>query len=395
MNEYQLLFVEIKTKIQRAQMKTVIAANAHMLFLYWEMGNYILKHQKTNGWGAKIISLLATDIKKELPSIKGFSERNLLYMKQFAEAYPIQLLEQFIEMEQEITTSNNLTQYTEKILSIDNQLIIITQQPVAQLQETIFLQSIVSKLTWSHHVILLNKITQPGKRFWYMLNTIEHGNSRNVMAMQIESNLFERQVAAKKITNFSKTLPEPQTDLANYILKDPYIFDFIQAKEKADERNIEQQLTDHITKFLLELGKGFAFIGKQVHVEIGGQDFYIDLLLYHTRLHAYIVVELKARDFEATDAGQLNLYINVVNDQMKGSDDQDTIGILLCKGKNEILAEYALKGMKHPIGVADYQLAKAIPEELKSQLPDIADLEQELADDNDKNLAKRPSNLPT
>jgi predicted nuclease of restriction endonuclease-like (RecB) superfamily len=251
-------------------------------------------------------------------------------MKQFSEAYPIPLLQQFIQLESELKAQNALIPYSaDKLLSIDNQYIKITQHPAAQLEEGIFSQSVVSKLTWSHHMVLLDKITHPGKRFWYMLNTLEHGNSRNSLAMQIESNLFERQVVAKKITNFSRTLPEPHTDFANYIIKDPYIFDFIQAKEKADERNIEQQLTDHITKFLLELGKGFAFIGKQVHVEVGGQDFYIDLLLYHTRLHAYVVVELKARDFEAGDAGQLNFYINLINDKMKCAGDNDTIGILL------------------------------------------------------------------
>ena len=383
MEDYRLLLVEIKKKIQQAQVKTVLAANSHMLFLYWEMGNFIIKHQQEEGWGAKIISLLAADLKKAYPSIKGFSARNLLYMKQFSETYPISSLQQFIQLEGQLSNPGSFSQHSaDTFLSINDQSFIITQQPVAQLEENTFLQSVVARITWSHHVILMDKVAHPGKRFWYMLNTIEHGNSRNVLAMQIASNLFERQVVAKKITNFSKTLPEPQTDFANYMLKDPYIFDFVQAKGKADERNIEQQLTDHITRFLLELGKGFAFIGKQVHVEIGGQDFYIDLLLYHTRLHAYVVVELKARDFEAGDTGQLNFYINVINDQMKGPGDSDTIGILLCKGKNEVLAEYALKGMSHPIGVAEYQLAKAIPEELKSQLPDIAALEQELTEDD-------------
>ncbi|RFM34988.1 PDDEXK nuclease domain-containing protein [Chitinophaga silvisoli] len=379
MQEYMTVLNEIKKKVQQAQLKTVIAANKHMLYLYWDMGNYILKHQHEKGWGAKIISLLEADLKKAFPAIKGFSSRNLLYMKQFAEAYPIAILQTFNQLEEEIREGKTFTyEWSNKLISIEKQSIIITQQPVAQLQEETFLKSIVSKVTWSHHVILLNKLTDPGKRFWYMLNTIEHGNSRNILASQIDSNLFERQVTAKKITNFSKTLPEPDTEFATYIMKDPYIFDFVQAKEKADERNIEQQLTDHITKFLLELGKGFAFIGKQVHLEIGGQDFYIDLLLYHIRLHAYVVVELKARDFQPEDTGKLNFYINVVNDRLKGPGDTDTIGMLLCKGKNEVMAEYALKGIGHPIGVAEYQLAKAIPEELKSQLPEIADLENEL-----------------
>lgn len=211
-----------------------------------------------------------------------------------------------------------------------------------------------------------------------MLHTLEQGVSRNVLAMQIESGLFERQVKAKKINNFERTLPQAQTDFANCLFKDPYIFDFVQAKEKADERNIEEQLASHITKFLLELGQGFAFLGRQVHFEIGNTDFYVDLLFYHTRLHAYVVVEIKARPFKPGDAGQLNFYVNIVNDKLKGTHDENTIGLLLCKGKNEVLAEYALKGYNQPIGISDYQISKAIPEELKSSLPDISDLENEL-----------------
>ncbi|WP_414017948.1 PDDEXK nuclease domain-containing protein [Chitinophaga sancti] len=318
-------------------------------------------------------------MKKAFPSVKGFSSRNLLYMKQFAEAYPITMLQTFNQLEEELSVEKTSSyDWNNKLILIEKQSITITQQPAAQFTESVFLKAVVARVTWSHQMVLLDKVTDPGKRFWYMLNTIEHGNSRNILASQIDTNLFERQVTTKKITNFSKTLPEPNTDFATYIMKDPYIFDFVQAKEKADERNIEQQLTDHITKFLLELGKGFAFIGKQVHIEIGGQDFYIDLLLYHIRLHAYVVVELKARDFQPEDTGKLNFYINVVNDKLKGTGDSDTIGMLLCKGKNEVMAEYALKGIGHPIGVAEYQLAKAIPEELKSQLPDISDLENEL-----------------
>lgn len=379
MQEYMTVLNEIKKKVQQAQLKTVIAANKHMLYLYWDMGNYILRHQHEKGWGAKIISLLEADLKKAFPAIKGFSIRNLKYMKKFSETYPLAVLQRFNQIEEELNTGNTFTQdWNEKFHLTENQYTTIVQQPVAQLEEEIFMKSIIAKVTWSHHVILMDKVSDPARQFWYMLNTIEHGNSRNILASQIDSNLFERQVTAKKITNFSKTLPEPDTEFATYIMKDPYIFDFVQAKEKADERNIEQQLTDHITKFLLELGKGFAFIGKQVHIEIGGQDFYIDLLLYHIRLHAYVVVELKARDFQPEDTGKLNFYINIVNDRLKGPGDTDTIGMLLCKGKNEVMAEYALKGIGHPIGVAEYQLAKAIPEELKSQLPEIADLENEL-----------------
>ena len=193
-----------------------------------------------------------------------------------------------------------------KLLRLENDGDTSTHQLIAQLQEELFLQSVVSRISWSYHIVLRNKVKNPGQRFWYMLHILEHGISRNVLSLQIESGLFERQVKAKKINNFERTLPQPQTDFANYILKDPYIFDFVQAKEKADERNIEEQLASHITKFLLELGQGFAFIGRQVHFEIGDSDFYTDLLFYHTRLHAYVVVELKARPFEPGDAGQLN-----------------------------------------------------------------------------------------
>jgi predicted nuclease of restriction endonuclease-like (RecB) superfamily len=240
-----------------------------------------------------------------------------------------------------------------------------------------FLTSLVAKISWSHHVVLMDKEPQLGKRFWYMMNSLEHGNSRNVLAIQIESDLFKRQVVAKKLNNFEHTLPPAQSDFANYLLKDPYIFDFVQAQEKADERNIEEQLASHITKFLLELGQGFAFIGRQVHFKIGGTDFYADLLFYHTKLHAYVVVELKAGPFKPGDASQLNFYVNVINDKLKTANDQNTIGLLLCKGKNKVVAEYALKGYSSAIGISDYQISKAVPKELKSSLPKIEDLENE------------------
>ena len=378
MDEYGKLLKEIKEHIKVAQLKTVVAANSQMLWLYWQIGNFILENINNAGYGARIIEKLAADIKKEFPELSGFSIRNLKYMRQFAASYPDRLLEKLIEIKGNLKFSIKIVQQAVALLeSIDNQLNSIGQQPVAQL-EILFTQSILAKISWSHHIILLDKVPSMGERFWYMFNTIEHGSSRNVLVHQIESKLFERQIKADKITNFQRTLPEPQTDFAQYMLKDPYIFDFIQAKDKADERNIEKQLTEHITKFLLELGQGFAFIGRQVHFEIGGQDFYIDLLFYHTRLHAYVVVELKAKDFEPGDAGQLNFYINLVNDKLKSSTDNDTIGILLCKGKNAVLAEYALKNINQPIGVADYQLSKAIPDNLKSELPNIDDLEKEL-----------------
>lgn len=377
---YEALFAEIKQRVAEAQIKTATAANAQMLLLYWQMGNDILQNQQTKGWGAKIIDQLSADLKKEFPQLKGFSTRNLKYMRKFAENYSSSVIQHLILIEQQFKNINTLTQQrVSALLSADKQQIEIVQQPAAQLEESLFLQSILARVSWSHHMVLMDKEPHIGKRLWYMLNTLEHGISRNILAMQIESSLFERQIKAKKINNFKHTLPQPQTDFANYLLKDPYIFDFVQAKEKADERNIEEQLANHITKFLLELGQGFAFMGRQVHFEIGNQDFYVDLLFYHTRLHAYVVVELKARPFEPSDAGQLNFYVNVVNDKLKGEQDENTIGLLLCKGKDEVLAEYALKGYNQPLGVSDYQISKAVPEELKSSLPDISKLENELS----------------
>jgi predicted nuclease of restriction endonuclease-like (RecB) superfamily len=383
----------IKQKIQDAQVKTIVAANSQMLLLYWQLGNIILQNQQQKGWGAKIIDNLSNDLHKAFPKLKGFSVRNMLYMKQFAETYSLDVLTTYIKIENELKTATTLSQqlvgkllcYKNKQLTITQQPVAqirnnkksITQQPVAQLEDFTFLNAIVSKISWSHHVVLMDKEPHLGKRFWYMMNSLENGSSRNIMAMQIDSNLFERQIAAKKVTNFTRTLPPAPSDFANYILKDPYIFDFVQAKEKADERNIEEQLASHITKFLLELGQGFAFIGRQIHFKIGSSDFYADLLFYHTKLHAYVVVELKARPFEPGDASQLNFYVNVINDILKTETDKNTIGLLLCKGKNEVIAEYALKGYSNAIGVSDYQISKAVSKELKSLLPQIKDIEKE------------------
>lgn len=412
---YTQLLAHIKEQIRTAQVRTVASANTQMLLLYWKLGNLILENQKQKGWGAKIVQMLSADLKKEFPEMKGFSERNLVYMRQFAENYNPAIIQAFILIEDKLKTTGfsqkttlellqgSETQFTQQpvaqIKKGKNKKSTITQQPVAQLQNTdnqqnksvqqpaaqfednLFLKSILAKISWSHHIVLMNKEPHFGKRLWYMLNSLEHGNSRNALAMQIESGLFERQVKTKKITNFKNTLPPAQSDFANYLLKDPYIFDFVQAREKADERNIEEQLANHVTKFLLELGQGFSFFGRQVHFEIGNQDFYTDLIFYHTKLHCYVVVELKARPFESGDAAQLNFYVNVVNDKLKTPHDNDTIGLLLCKGKNDVVAEYSLKGYSSAIGVSDYQISKAIPEELKSSLPQIEDIEKEFGKD--------------
>ncbi|HMG66313.1 MAG TPA: PDDEXK nuclease domain-containing protein [Chitinophagaceae bacterium] len=347
--------------------------------LYWKLGNYILQNQSAKGYGAKVIDELSADIRKDFPLLKGFSARNLGYMKKFAEIYPIPVLQEYLESVELLRKEpKKVQQVIAKMEKFENQSFIILQHRVAKLAEGLFLETILSKVGWAHHVILMDKVNTHSERLWYLLNTLENGISRNILMIQIESGLFKRQVKAEKVSNFSNTLPAMQTDFATYMLKDPYIFDFVQAKGKADERDIERQLTEHVTKFLLELGQGFAFVGKQVHFEIGQTDFYVDLLFYHIKLRAYVVVELKTGEFEPGDAGQINFYVNLVNDKLKTAEDNDTIGILLCKGKNKVLAEYALKSIKHPIGVSDYQLSKAIPEELRSQLPQIDDLEKEL-----------------
>jgi predicted nuclease of restriction endonuclease-like (RecB) superfamily len=371
--EYKDTLHSIIATIKVAQLKTVMAANSQMLLAYWQIGSQLSAKIKAQAWGAKIIDNFSADIRKALPNIKGFSVRNLVYMRQFADAYPPQTIIALNQIAQQITQP--MVALIEQAKNIDTQ---ITQPVVAQMSENYFLDSIIGKISWSHHLVLLDKCPPLHQRFWYMLNTLNHGISKNILLMQVEANLYQRQMEQKKISNFSTTLPQPQSDFAQYLLKDPYIFDFVQAKENADERNIEAQLTQHITKFLLELGQGFAFVGKQYHLKVGGSDFYTDLLFYHTKLHCYVVVELKARAFEPGDPAQLNFYINVINDQLKTENDNETIGILLCKGKNEVVAEYALKGYSRPIGVADYELSKAIPADLKSTLPSIEEIENEL-----------------
>ena len=362
--------------IEQIQVKTVMSANSLMLWAYWCIGNELSHKINSNKWGAKVIENYSADLKQKFPSMKGLSVRNLVYMRQFAENYPSYRIVALNNIWEQV--KSNTQPVVALIENVENDKNKITQPLVAQLEEKDFLSSIIGHISWSHHLVLLNKVPEISKRFWYMLNTLEYGISKNILSMHIESGLYERQMHENKVNNFSATLPKPQSDFANYLIKDPYIFDFVQAKENADERNIEEQLTQHITKFLLELGQGFSFVGKQYHLTVGGSDFYIDLLFYHIKLHCYVVVELKAREFKAGDPAQLNFYINVINDTLKTEKDNETIGILLCKGKNNVLAEYALKGYNNPISVTDYQLSKSIPEELKSILPQIDDLENEL-----------------
>ena len=395
----------VGSEIQQAQVRLIVAANAQMLFHYWKMGNYILYHQNLQGWGSKIIKQLAKAIRFNYPEKKGYSERNLTYMCQFAKAYPLRALQSFIETDAKLIAPSvekiadevrylNDAQFTQEPLtqvqSADNKEFIITQEPLAQIHnvaqtvsdiyrmeikdiESVFMASPVARTNWASHVIMLNSSLPLGVSYWYMKQSVEMGWSSNALKIQIETNLYSRQISNNKVNNFTTTLPAPQSDLANYLLKDPYIFDLAGTKEKADERDIEEQLVKHVTRYLLEMGNGFAFVARQKHFQVGNSDFFADLILYSIPLHAY--------------AGQLNFYINVVDDKLRGEHDNKTIGLLLCRGKDEVVAQYALSGYDQPIGISDYQLSKAIPENLKSALPSIEEVEEELASflDKDKN----------
>ena len=406
----------VGSEIEQAQVRLITAANAQMLFHYWKMGNYILYHQNLQGWGSKIIKQLAKAIRFNYPEKKGYSERNLTYMCQFARSYPLNVLRSFIDTDarlsvpsiqnvtEEVLKLNNgqfTQELTAQIQSVDCQSLEFAQEVPAQIQdvektvsaiyrmeireiEQVFLTSPVARINWASQMVILDGALPLGIGYWYMKQSVEMGWSSNVLKMQIDTNLYNRQISNNKVNNFTATLPAPQSDLANYLLKDPYIFDLAGAKEKADERNIEEQLVKHVTRYLLEMGNGFAFVARQKHFQVGNSDFFADLILYSIPLHAYIVVELKATPFKPEYAGQLNFYINVVDDKLRGKDDNKTIGLLLCKGKDEVVAQYALTGYDQPIGISDYQLSKAIPENLKSALPSIEEVEEELTSFLDK-----------
>ena len=409
----------IGTDLEHTQVRLIASANADMLFHYWKVGHFILYLQKKEGWGSKVIDNLSKAIRSKYPDKKGYSRRNIFYMCQFASAYPLEVLKEMDRIDSLLTTptvekvlslTNELNQIVQQpvalIQATENQSNTITQQPVAQLEEVtetlsaiyhcdisqieeIFKHSAIVRTNWASHVILLNSKLPLGECYWYISQAVANGWGRNVLQVQIETNLFARQVTAKKVSNFSARLPKPQSDLANYLMKDPYIFDLMGQTDKMAERDLEQQLVSHITKYLLEMGSGFAFVAQQKHFEVGDSDFYADLILYNIQLHAYVVIELKATPFKPEYMGQLNFYINVVDDTLRGKHDNKTIGLLLCNGGDKVVAQYALSGYDQPIGVSDYQLTKVIPDNLKSALPTIEEVEEELSKglriENDQN----------
>ena len=407
--DLSLVVRAIGTDLEHTQVRLIASANADMLFHYWKVGHFILYLQKKEGWGSKVIDNLSKAIRSKYPDKKGYSTRNLIYMCQFAKAYPMEVLIEMGKIEELLNSlsvdnvlqlTNELNQFTQQPVALiqnsDIQGDIITQQPVAQLREVsetlsaiyhsdisqleeVFKQSAIVRTNWASHVILLNSKLPLGECYWYITQAVANGWSRNVLQMQIETNLFARQITTKKVSNFSVRLPKPQSDLANYLMKDPYIFDMMGQTDKMAERDVERQLVSHITKYLLEMGNGFAFVAQQKHFEVGDSDFYADLILYNIQLHAYVVIELKATPFKPEYMGQLNCYINVVDDTLRGEHDNKTIGLLLCNGGDKVVAQYALSGYDQPIGVSDYQLSKAIPENLKSALPTVEEVEEELS----------------
>jgi len=407
--DLSLVVRAIGSDLEHTQVRMIASANADMLFHYWKVGHFILYLQKKDGWGSKVIDNLSKAIRSKYPDKKGYSTRNLIYMCQFAKVYPMEILLEMGKVEKQLNSpsvdnvlqlTRELNQFTQEplaqIQATGNQGDIITQEPLAQLGEIpevlsviyqhdinqieeIFKQSAVVRTNWASHVILLNSKLPLGERYWYITQAVANGWSSNVLQMQIETNLFARQITAKKVSNFSVRLPKPQSDLANYLMKDPYIFDMMGQTDKMAERDIERQLVSHITKYLLEMGSGFAFVAQQKHFEVGDSDFYADLILYNIQLHAYVVIELKATPFKPEYMGQLNFYINVVDDTLRGEHDNKTIGLLLCNGGDKVVAQYALSGYDQPIGVSDYQLTKSIPDDLKSALPTVEEVEEELS----------------
>lgn len=399
----------IGADIEQTQVRIVASANADMLFHYWKVGHFILYLQEKEGWGAKVIDKLSEAIRSQYPEKKGYSRRNIFYMCRFASTYPLNILQQMCEADSVLSTPSvdavkSLTAHLDQLVqeplaliqNTENQPIELAQQSVAQLGEvaqtlssvyrtdiqqieSLFKRSAVVRTNWASHVILLNSKLPLGERYWYITQAVANGWSSNMLKTQLDTNLFARQIEAKKVNNFAVRLPEPQSDLANYLMKDPYIFDIIGLTERMAERDIERQLVSHITKYLLEMGSGFAFVAQQKHFQVGEQDFYADLVLYNIQLHAYVVVELKATPFKPEYMGQLNFYINVIDETLRGEHDNKTIDLLLCNGGNKVVAQYALSGYEQPIGVSSYQLTKAIPDNLRSTLPSIEEVEEELS----------------
>ncbi|HEV7372302.1 PDDEXK nuclease domain-containing protein [Arenibaculum sp.] len=326
---YVTLLRDLKERIRAAQLRAAISVNQELILLYWSIGQEIRNRQELEGWGARVIDRLANDLRRDFPEMTGLSARNLKYMRAFAEAWP------------------------------DHE----------------FVQQVVARLPWGHNLRLLDAVKAPAEREWYARQTIEHGWSRNVLVHQIESDLFRRQ--GKALTNFARTLPAERSELAQQLVKDPYSFDFLSLGPDMLERDLERGLLEHLRSLILELGKGFAFVGSQYHLEVGGQDYYLDLLFYHLRLRCFVVIELKIEEFKPEFAGKMNFYLSAVDDLLRHPADEPSIGIILCKNRNEVVVEYALRDTTKPMGVAQYRLSPSLPAQLRADLPTVEDFARE------------------
>ncbi len=423
--KYNQWLGELKNNINHSRLQTSLKVNSDMLILYWYVGKQIVEKIDAEGWGTKVIEQLSVDLQKAFPDMKGFSVRNLLYMKQFASVYPQFLITQQPAAQLNKSKKNLIGQQPAAQLQKNNKSL-ITQQPVAQLQKnnkipigqqpaaqlkknkknlivqqpaallednntitqqpaaqfsnkTYFLSNaLLVSIPWGHHMLLLDKIKEEEESFWYINKTIENNWSRAVLQYQIETDLYLRQHKTKKASNFHLTLPKPQADLANQILKDPYIFKLMQVGENINEKELEDHLVKHIQEFVMELGAGFAFVGRQVKLKAGRKDHFIDLLFYHLFLRCYVVIELKMDEFELSHTGQLNGYLNMVNKQLRQQYDNPSIGIILCGAKDNIEVDYALTSINHPIGVSEYHFSKSLPKNLKDKLPSAKLLQAEV-----------------
>jgi predicted nuclease of restriction endonuclease-like (RecB) superfamily len=366
-SDFAALLADVKGRIQSAQIRAVLAVNSELVRLYWDIGRIIDDRQRREGWGAGVIPRLARELHNELPELKGFSERNIGRMIGFYRDYPdpAAILPEALARLPEPTI---LPQALAKLAPVSK-----VPQAAALLPN-----SLLWAIPWFHHVILMEKIKDHSARRWYMEQSLAHGWSSNILAIQIDTQAHVRH--GKAISNFASLLPAPQSDLAQQTLKDPYIFDFLTLAEPFQERELETQLVRHLEKFLLELGQGFAFVGRQYRLDVGDEDFYIDLLFYHLRLRAFVVIDLKKGKFKPEYAGKLNFYCNVVNDRLKHPTDQPTIGLILCQSHDRLLAEYSFAGIDKPIGISTYELTRALPQSLQSSLPSVEEIEAELGD---------------
>lgn len=329
---YETLLTDLKDRIRQARVRSAIAVNRELVLLYWQIGRDILQRQTEQGWGSKVIDRIAKDLRQEFPEMKGFSPRNLHYMRAFAETY-------------------------------DDEAV---------------LQQVVANLPWGHNVRLMEAVKDPEERLWYAQQAIANGWSRNMLLTYIDQALYSRHQGGA-ITNFAHTLPDSQSDLAKDLIKNSYTFDFLAIAPDAHEREVQKALVDHIRDFLLELGVGFAFVGSQYHLEVGGQDFFIDLLFYHLKLRCFVVIDLKMGDFQPEFSGKMNFYVSAVDDRLRHPDDRPTIGMILCRSKNKAIAEYALRDVQKPIGISTHRTAAELPAPLKAELPSIEQLEKRLS----------------